>query len=140
MPHVISPLATPSGHTELELLGVAALIGLLQVGWAAQASQAQRGFAWGVGPRDEVRAVHGVAARLQRASGNFQETFPLFAAAVLASVLLGHAGSLTLVGAWLYVVARAVYVALYAAGVPVVRSLVWFAALVGIVLELASLL
>ena len=138
MPQMILP--TQSGHTELELLGVAALIGLLQVCWAATASQAQRGFAWGVGPRDEPRAVRGLAARLQRASGNFLETFPLFAAAVLASVLLGHTGSLTLLGAWLYVVARAVYVPLYATGVSVWRSLVWFAALVGIVLELASLL
>ena len=136
-------MSTPlplAAQTELRLLGAAALIGLLQICWAATASQQQRGFAWGVGPRDEQRSVTGVAARLQRAAGNFLETFPLFAAATLAVVALGHAGSMAVSGAWLYVVARALYVPLYAAGIPVVRSLVWFASLIGIVQELAALL
>lgn len=127
------------GQTELRLLGVAALIGLLQICWAATESQRQRGFAWASGTRDEARPVHGLAARLQRASGNFMETFPIFAAALLAAVAFGHTGGTTLTGAWLYVIARAVYVPLYAIGVPVVRSLVWIAALVGIVLELLAL-
>ena len=131
------PLA---GQTELRLLGAAALIGLLQICWAATASQQQRGFAWSVGSRDEPRQVSGIAARLQRSVGNFLETFPLFAAAALAVVALGHSGPAGLSGAWLYVIARALYVPLYAAGVPVLRSLVWFASLVGIVLELAALL
>ncbi len=128
------------GQTELRLLGVAAFIGLLQICWAATASQRQRGFAWASGPRDEPRAVHGVAARLQRASANFLETFPLFAAAVLAAVVLGRTGGTTLAGAWLYVIARAIYVPLYASGVPVLRSLAWLAAMIGIVLELLALL
>jgi uncharacterized MAPEG superfamily protein len=130
----------PDGHTELRLLGAAAVIGLLQLVWAASASQAQRGFAWGVGSRDEPRAVHGVAARLQRALTNFLETFPIFAAALLAAVALGRTSGTALSGAWLYVIARALYVPLYAAGIPVLRSLVWLAALVGILLELAALL
>jgi uncharacterized MAPEG superfamily protein len=135
-------LARPplDGQTELRLLGAAALIGLLQLCWAATASQTQRGFAWASGPRDEARPVHGVAARLQRAMVNFLETFPIFAAALLAAVALGRTGGTTLAGAWLYVVARALYVPLYAAGAPVLRSLVWLAALVGILLELAALL
>ena len=128
------------GQTELRLLGIAAFIGLLQICWAATESQRQRGFAWASGARDETRAVHGLAARLQRASGNFLETFPIFAAAVLAAVALGHTGGTTLAGAWIYVIARAIYVPLYAAGVPVLRSLVWMAAVIGIVLELVSLL
>jgi uncharacterized MAPEG superfamily protein len=135
-------LARPliDGQTELRLLGVAALIGLLQLCWAASASQAQRGFAWAAGPRDEPRPVHGVAARLQRAMVNFLETFPIFAAVLLAALGLGHAGIATLSGAWIYVIARALYVPLYAAGVPVLRSLAWLAALVGILLEFMALL
>ncbi len=135
-------LARPllDGQTELRLLGAAALIGLLQLGWAASASQTQRGFAWGAGARDEPRAVHGVAARLQRAMANYLETFPIFAAALLAAVALGRTGGTTLLGAWIYVIARAIYVPLYVSGVPVLRSLVWLAALVGIVLELVALL
>ena len=129
-----------SAQFELKLLGAAALVGLLQICLAATAAQSQRGFAWGVGARDEARPVHGVAARLQRASGNFMETFPLFAAAVLSVVALGRAGPTAQVGAWIYLAARILYVPLYAAGVPVLRSLVWLASLIGIVLELAALL
>ena len=140
MPILLPAAGAPASIIELRLLGAAALIGLLQICWAATAAQQQRGFAWSVGARDETRSVHGLPARLQRSAGNFMETFPLFAAALLAAVLLGRAGSLTLLGAWLYVVARALYVPLYAAGVSVLRSVVWFAALVGILLELASLL
>ena len=136
----MTPAPLIDGQAELRLLGVAALIGLLQLCGAATASQRQRGFAWGSGSRDEPRQVHGVAARLQRATGNFLETFPIFAAALLAAVALGRTGGTTLAGAWLYVIARAIYVPLYAAGVPVLRSLAWFAALVGIVLELVALL
>lgn len=128
------------GQTELRLLGAAAFIGLIQLCWASTASQTQRGFAWAVGPRDESRPVHGVAARLQRAMVNFLETFPIFAAALLAAVMLGRTGGTTLAGAWLYVIARALYVPFYAAGVPVMRSLLWIAALIGIVLELVALL
>ena len=128
------------GQAELHLLGAAALIGLVQLCWAATASQRQRGFAWASGPRDEPRPISGVPARLQRAMGNYLETFPIFAASLLAAVALGHTGGATLAGAWLYVVARALYVPLYAAGIPVLRSLMWFAALVGILLELAALI
>jgi uncharacterized MAPEG superfamily protein len=130
----------PNAVAELKLLAVAVLIGILQIGWEAAASQAQRGYAWAAGPRDEKREVTGVAARLQRALTNYLETFAMFAAALLAAVLLGRTGPLSLLGAWLYVIGRAVYVPLYALGVPWVRSLAWGVAMAGIVLELVSVL
>ena len=40
----------------------------------------------------------------------------------------------------LYVVGRAVYAPLYAAGIPMVRSIVWFASLIGLVMILVALL
>jgi uncharacterized MAPEG superfamily protein len=130
----------PNAVTELRLLAVAVVIGLVQLMWEAAASQRQRGYAWAAGPRDEKREVTGVAARLQRAMQNYLETFGMFAAALLAAVLLGRTGPLSLLGAWLYVIGRAVYVPLYAAGVPLVRSLAWGVAVFGIVLELVSVL
>ncbi len=125
---------------ELKLLGIAGLLGLAQMLWAAGASQRQRGYDWAAGPRDEARAVHGVAARLQRAFSNYGETFAIFAASLLGALIEHGPTNMTLVGAWLYVVARVIYVPLYASGVPTLRSLVWFAALVGILLEILSLL
>jgi hypothetical protein len=49
-------------------------------------------------------------------------------------------GALTVWGAYLYFWARVVYVFLYAAGIPLIRSLVWNVATFGIFLFVAALL
>lgn len=124
---------------ELKLLGVAIVIGLVQILWGAAAARRQQGLKWAAGPRDDVRPLDGVAARLDRALRNFLETFPFFAAAVITAYLGGKLGDLTLWGSVLYVAGRALYVPLYAAGVPMVRSLVWFAAMVGLGMVVAAI-
>src|SRR5437879_5500818 len=124
---------------ELKLLLAAVIIGLVQIVWAAAAgSGAERSFAWLSGPRDEPRPVGTVAGRLDRALKNFLETFPLFAAALVACVIAGKLGTSTLYGAGLYVIARALYVPLYASGVSVVRTLVGAASMVGIVMVIVA--
>ena len=124
---------------ELKLLLAAVIIGTVQVVWAAAAgSGGQRDFGWLTGPRDDPRPVSGVAARLDRALKNFLETFPLFAAALIACVAAGKLGTLTLYGAGLYVIARALYVPLYASGVALVRTLVWTASVIGIVMVIVA--
>jgi len=124
---------------ELQLLAVAVVIGLVQLLWGAAAARRQQGLKWAAGPRDEARPLTGVAARLDRALRNFLETFPLFAAAVIVAYLGGKLGDLTLWGSVLYVAGRALYVPLYAAGVPLVRSLAWFAAMIGLILVVAAI-
>jgi uncharacterized MAPEG superfamily protein len=124
---------------ELKLLLAAVIIGLVQIVWAAAAgSGGQRDFGWLAGPRDDPRPVSGVAARLDRALRNFLETFPLFAAALIACIAAGKLGALTLYGAGLYVIARALYVPLYASGVALVRTLVWTASVIGIVMVIVA--
>ena len=124
---------------ELQMLAAAVVIGLVHLLWAAAAAQPLRGLKWNVGPRDTPVELTGIAGRLQRAFANFRETFPFFVAAVLVAYLGGRLGTLTCCGAALYVGARAVYIFLYAFGVPVVRSLVWLASMVGLGLILAAL-
>ncbi|MDP3298828.1 MAG: MAPEG family protein [Phenylobacterium sp.] len=124
---------------ELKLLAVAVLIGLVQILWGAAAARRQLGLTWAAGPRDEVRPIDGVAARLDRALRNFLETFPFFAVAVIVAYLGGKLGDLTLWGSITYVVARALYVPIYAAGIPRVRSLVWFAAMIGLGMVVAAI-
>jgi len=124
---------------ELKLLAVAIVIGLIQILWGAAAARQQQGLTWAAGPRDEVRPIEGGAARLDRALCNFLETFPFFAAAVIVAYLGGKLGDLTLWGSVLYVAGRALYVPLYAAGIPMVRSLVWFAAMVGLGMVVAAI-
>jgi uncharacterized MAPEG superfamily protein len=126
-------------YPELKLLGFAVLIGLVQLAWAAIAAQPQRGREWNVGPRDEPCPLTGMAGRLERAFANYRETFPLFAALVIATYLGGKTGDLTLWGSIAYVVARAVYVPLYAFGVSYFRSFVWLIATGGIVALLVAL-
>lgn len=47
---------------------------------------------------------------------------------------------MTLWGCWLYLLARIVYVPLYAAGIPVLRTLVWMVSVAGLVLILIAVL
>ena len=127
-------------YPELRLLGFAVVIGLIQLLWAAIAAQPQRGLKWNTGPRDEPRPLTGMAGRLERAFANYRETFPLFAALLIAVYLGGKLSDLTLTATVTYVVARAIYVPLYAFGVPYVRSLVWVVSMGGIAALLYALL
>ena len=97
---------------ELKLLGVAVVIGLVQLAWATVAAARGQSRAWLLGPRDEPRPLGETAGRLERAFRNFLETFPLFAAAVVTADLLGKLGPQTLLGAALYTAARALCAAL----------------------------
>ena len=126
--------------TELWLLVAAILLGFVHIVLQAHSMNLQRGIRWNAGPRDEVLPpLTGVAGRLNRALRNFLETFPLFAAAVLIAGMANIHDGLTLWGAWLYVLARIVYLPLYAFGVRYVRSLVWNVAVLGIFLILAGI-
>ena len=71
---------------ELKLLGAGVLVGIVQLLWAAGAARGQQDLTWAAGPRDTPMPITGVAARLDRAFKNYMETFPLFAAALLAAV------------------------------------------------------
>jgi uncharacterized MAPEG superfamily protein len=124
---------------ELQMVAAAVIIGIIHLLWAAAAAQPQRGLRWNTGPRDEPIVLTGVAGRLERAFANFRETFPLFAVLVVVDYLGGRLGALTSIGALIYVIARAVYVPLYALGVPYARSLVWVVSMVGILMLLAAL-
>ncbi len=124
---------------ELLLIGAAILVGLVQLLWAAGAARGQQDLKWAAGPRDEPMPLTGVAARLDRAFKNYMETFPFFVAAVFAAYLVAKTGPLTLWGSVLYVATRAIYVPLYAAGIPRIRSLVWLVSLVGIGMIVAAI-
>jgi len=125
---------------ELKMLGLSIVLGLVQIVLASHAASLQRGYMWTASARDEaLPALTGLAGRLNRALQNFVETFPLFAAAVLMAHVAGKHSWMTEWGAQLYFGARAAYVACYAAGIFLVRSLVWNVATLGIILILVAL-
>ena len=119
---------------DLIWLMLAVIIGLLHLAVTALMAQRYRTRDWNVGPRDIPMPSQGVAARMERAYHNFMETFPLFAAALLAVAVQSKSGGLSHVGAILYVIARVVYIPLYAFGVKYFRTLSWVIATIGIVL------
>ena len=126
--------------TELCMLVWSVVLGLMQIALAATCSVGQRGLGWAASARDEVKPpLSGIGGRLDRARANFLETFPLFVAAVLAAHLLQRHDNMTVLGAQLYFWARLAYVPAYAAGIPYLRTLIWAASIVGIVLVLAAL-
>lgn len=126
--------------TEIRFLAWTIMLGLVQLVIAAMMSTAQRGVEWNVSARDGLpEPLRGVAGRMDRAFRNLMETFPFFAALVLAVVSAGRGDAMTALGAQLYFWARLVYVPLYAAGIPYLRSLVWTVGLVGLVMLLWGL-
>jgi uncharacterized MAPEG superfamily protein len=125
---------------EIQMLACAIVLGLVGILLAAALATQQRGVAWNLGNREgTTQALVGVAARAQRASANFLETFPLFAAATLAVVVSQHATRHTALGAQVYVWARAAYLPVYLLGIPYVRTLVYAVSLWGLLQLLEAL-
>lgn len=125
---------------ELKILLWSAILGLVHIVLAAAFANRQRGIRWNLGPRDEAILVTGIAGRLERAFANFQETFPIFAVAVIACGVVAKYNDNSLVGAYLYLIGRVVYLPLYAFGVPLARTLAWAASLIGIIMVIAAAL
>jgi uncharacterized MAPEG superfamily protein len=120
----------------MELLGLvaAAALGLVHIVLASHSASLQRGYRWSAGPRDEqVAPLSGMASRLARANANFLETFPFFAAGILAVLATGTQSAWLKWGVILYIGGRIAYLPLYAFGVFLARSIAWNVAIAGIV-------
>ena len=76
--------------------------------------------------RDEAAQTSGSVLRAQRAAANLLETLPAFLVLAVLSILNGT-DVIVLAQAWL--VLRVIYLGLYLAGTPYVRSVVWVGAL-----------
>jgi uncharacterized MAPEG superfamily protein len=126
--------------TELFVLGLSVILLLVQV-LLPSAAATDISHDYRAGARDEeLQSAKPVSRRLSRALRNLLETYPAFVGVALALAVAGKTGGLGAAGAWLYLAARIVYVPLYALGVPMVRSLVWLAAMAGLLMMLAKLM
>lgn len=128
------------GSVELQILFCAILLGIIQLFLAVITGVQSAGLAWAAGPRDEARSHPGkIAGRLERAFENFLETFPFFAAGVLLLHALDKSTHISVLGSQVYIWARVLYVPAYVIGIPYVRTLIWTASLIGILMVLAAL-
>ncbi|WP_108813765.1 MAPEG family protein [Loktanella sp. Alg231-35] len=124
---------------ELQYLTYGVILLIAHVIIQATFSDLSKGLGWALGPQDEHRDQNTVASRIERALANYLETFPAFAALalILAVTELGTATSALGAAVWFW--ARVAYVPAYASGIPLVRSVAWFASLGGLAMMLTAL-
>ncbi|HEY8950688.1 MAG TPA: MAPEG family protein [Rhizomicrobium sp.] len=124
---------------ELTMLALACVLGIVHLFLGAHFATQELGGAWNVGARDNTPPLKGkLAGRLDRAFRNFRETFPIFAVAVLIITVLDRHNARTEWGAQIYFWMRVIYLPLYAAGVPMLRTIIWLASTLGILLVLSA--
>jgi uncharacterized MAPEG superfamily protein len=123
--------------TELIVLAWGCILGLVHIFAAGNVKTKQYGAKWNMGPRDgELPPPEPIVGRLIRAQANYFETFPVVAAAILIVSVAGITTRWTAIGAIIWIVARVVYLPLYAAGVPAVRSMAFLISMVGLLMLL----
>lgn len=111
--------------SEIGILGLYGLVVIITILVQASVAQGQVGQLALLKPRDDMPRLTGVAGRMDRAQMNSVVALALFAPAVLMLAQNGLATTSTLRAAQAFLIARVLYVPLYAFGVIGVRSLAW---------------
>ena len=123
--------------SELTCLELSVLLWIAHVLTQALTARAEFGDMYLFSPRDAAVAPKGLACgRASRALANYVENYGPFIAADLALIATQHAGG---VGATIWILARIVYLPLYMAGIPFVRTGCWVISLVGLLMMLGRL-
>jgi uncharacterized MAPEG superfamily protein len=125
---------------ELLLLAWSVLLAFVQMLVAASGHTLQVGLPALAGNREGLPPATGWAGRAARAHRNMLENLVLFAALVLIAVTAGRTNETTLLGAQLFFWARLVYAFVYLAGIPWLRTGVWFVSVIGLALIFFALL
>jgi uncharacterized MAPEG superfamily protein len=103
---------------------------LLQAGLAIS----QNGLMAQAGSRDNLQEPTVLRQRLLRLSANMQENLVMFAAVVLVANAAGVSNETTVLGASIFLYARLAHAVIYAFGWPMIRPLVYFISLYGMVI------
>ena len=123
--------------TELTVLAWGCVLALVHIFAAVRVKTRQYGTKWNMGARDEqLPPAEPIVGRLARAQANFFETFPIMIAAVLLVTISDQTNRWTAIGALLWLLARIVYLPIYAAGIPKVRTLIFLVSIVGLLMVL----
>ena len=130
-----------TGSIEIQMLCWSVVLGLGQLAVATLGGLVDQGLPYNISSRDlPPPSITRITARLLRAFGNFRETFVYFAVAVLVVTTMVKNNPTSALGAQLYFWSRVAYVPVYAAGIPVLRTLIWAASIVGLVMVLGAAL
>ncbi len=120
--------------TELSLLTWSVVLMFAQMLVAAMGANLQVGLSKLAGNREDMPALTGWAGRARRAHLNMLENLVLFAALVLVAHAAGKTSDMTALGAQLFFWARLAYAIIYVAGIPWLRTAVWFVSVIGMIL------
>jgi len=119
---------------ELSMLVWAVALTVVQLVITASGATMQLGLPVLAGNRQNMPELTGWASRAQRAHRNMLESLVLFAALVLTAQATGLANETTAIGAQLFFWSRLAYAVIYVAGISWLRTAVWAASVVGLVL------
>lgn len=125
----------------LPLVGLSVLLLVVHVMLQGMTATTEFGLEWNAGPRDGSREPHGrLSGRASRASANFRETYPAFLALAFGVIMAGDPAGLALTGAWIWLICRVIYIPLYLAGIPYIRTFVWLGSMLGLALMFVVLM
>ncbi|KQV50759.1 hypothetical protein ASC95_15535 [Pelomonas sp. Root1217] len=99
-----------------------------------------KGLMLAMGNRDHMPEATPLAGRAQRAAANSLENLLFFAALALVAQAAGAANERVLLGAQVFLWARVVFLAVYLAGIPYLRTAVWTVSIVGLGMMLMGML
>ena len=126
---------------ELRILALGAILLFIYIFVAVRFRTAQYGRKWNVGTRDEdLPPPNPMTGRTMRAQNNFLETFPIAIVALMGVVIANRTSPSTALGGWIWLGARIVYLPLYAAGIPVIRTIAFMVSMVGLAMVIWPLL
>ncbi len=127
--------------TELYILGLGAVLLIVHVLLAVQYKTKQFGVEWNMGARDGTTGeLNDIAGRLDRASENFKESFPVAIVALAGLTLADKTSDLTAIAAMVWLGARIVYLPIYWAGIEKIRTLIWAVSMLALIFALGVLL
>ena len=125
---------------ELLMLVYSAVLFLVVIVVQAGLAISQNGLMAQAGSRDNLSDPTVLRKRLQRLSANIQENLVMFAIVVLVANAAGVSNDTTALGATIFFYARVAHAIVYAFGWPMIRPLLYFVSLYGLVVILLEIL
>ncbi|NNK15617.1 MAG: MAPEG family protein [Sulfitobacter sp.] len=113
--------------TELQILAAYGILVLITILLQVLGSMQTLSMGYLMSARDEPRAVGKMTGRIKRALDNSVTAMALFAPAILLLVVQDKTDAYSLLAANVFLVARIIYLPVYALGVPAIRTLAWLA-------------
>ena len=119
---------------DLKYLLFSVILTFVQVLIAASLANNTVGLTTLAGNREGLGELPGMAGRAKRAHLNMVENMVLFTALVLIAAAGGKANAMTAMGAMIFFWARLGYAIVYVIGLPWLRTVLWFASVIGMAL------